>query len=108
MVKTPDQYRLIYNIEPITIESIQDDIIRFDTQLAQQVMQNIHNQQGNNNRFDRGGGRGRGRGRGRPPFRGQNFRPRANFHQQNGQHFNHPGKRKYSIYRDLFSAFRTI
>jgi hypothetical protein len=92
MAKTPDQYRLIYNIEPITIESIQDDIIRFDTQLAQQVMQNIHNQQGNNYRFNRGGGGGggRGRGRGRQSFRGQTFRPRGNFHQQNGQYFN-PG-----------------
>jgi hypothetical protein len=112
MVKTPDQYRLTYNIEPITIESIHDDIMRFDTQLAQQVMQNIHNQQGNNNRFDRGGGggRGRGRGRGRHPFRGQNFRPRANFHQQNGPHFNHPGKTEPSIRSKNFhfSVFRTI
>jgi hypothetical protein len=92
MVKTPDQYRLTYNIEPITMESIHDDVMRFDTQLAQQVMQNIHNQQGNNNnRFDRGGGgRGRGRGRGRHSFRGQNFRPRPNFPQPNTQHFNHP------------------
>ncbi len=96
MAKTPDEYRLRYNIEPITIESMQEDIMRFDTQLAQQVMQNVHNQQGNNHRFHRGGGggggggRGRGRGRGRPPFRGQTFRPRGNFHQQNGQHFN-PG-----------------
>jgi hypothetical protein len=90
MAKTPDEYRLRYNLEPITIEKMQDDIIRFDTQLAQQLMQNIHNQQGNNNRFNRGGGRGRGRGRGRPTFRGQGFRPRGNFHQQNGQHFN-PG-----------------
>jgi hypothetical protein len=76
----------MYNLEPVTIESMQEDIIRFDTQLAQQVMQNMHNQQGNNNRFNRGGGRGRGRGR--QSFRGQTFRPRANFHQQNGQHFN--------------------
>jgi hypothetical protein len=87
MAKTPDEYRLMYNLEPITIESIQEDIMRFDTQLAQQVMQNIYNQQGNNNRFNRGGN-GRGRGRGRQTFRGQSFRPRANFHQQNGQHFN--------------------
>jgi hypothetical protein len=86
MAKTPDEYRLMYNLEPVTIESMQEDIIRFDTQLAQQVMQNMHNQQGNNNRFNRGGGRGRGRGR--QSFRGQTFRPRANFHQQNGQHFN--------------------
>jgi hypothetical protein len=55
-------------------------------------MQNIHNQQENNYRFNRGGGGGggRGRGRGRQSFRGQTFRPRGNFHQQNGQHFN-PG-----------------
>jgi hypothetical protein len=86
MAKTPDEYRLMYNLEPVTIESMQEDIIRFDTQLAQQVMQNMHNQQGNNNRFNRGGGRGRGRGR--QSFRGQTFRPRANFHQQNGQYFN--------------------
>jgi hypothetical protein len=87
MAKTPDEYRLRYNLESITIERIQEDIIRFDTHLAQQVMQNIHNQQGNNNRFNRGGG-GRGRGRGRQGFRGQGFRPRGNFHQANGQHFN--------------------
>jgi hypothetical protein len=87
MVKTPDEYRLRYNLEPVTIESIQEDITRFDTELAQQIMQNMNNQQGNNNRFNRGG-RGRGRGRGRQSFRGQGFRPRANFHQQNGQHFN--------------------
>ncbi|CAF0860083.1 unnamed protein product [Adineta steineri] len=96
MVKTPDEYRLKYNLEPMTIENLQEDIVRFDTQLAQQVMHNIQNQQGNNNRFNRGGGgggRGRGRGgRGGQPFRGQGFRPRGgNFHQQNGQHFN-PGQ----------------
>ena len=95
MVKPSDEYRLKYNLEPITIENIQEDVIRFDTQLAQQVMQNINNQQGNNNQFNRGG-RGRGRGRGRHSFRGQafphqqTFRPRANFHQQRGQYFN-PG-----------------
>jgi hypothetical protein len=88
MVKTPDEYRLKYNLEPMTVECIQEDIIRFDTQLAQQLMQNIHNQQGQNNRYNRGGNRGRGRRRGGQPFRGQNFRPRANFHQQNAQHFN--------------------
>ncbi len=92
MVKTPEEYRLKYNLEAMTVENIQEDIIRFDTHLAQQLMQNIHNQQGNNNRFNRGGnvgrGRGRGRGRGGQQFRGQNFRPRGNFHQQNGQHFN--------------------
>ncbi|CAF0935224.1 unnamed protein product [Adineta steineri] len=95
MVKTPDEYRLKYNLEPMTIENLQEDIVRFDTQLAQQVMHNIQNQQGNNNRFNRGGGGGRGRGRGGrggQPFRGQGFRPRGgNFHQQNGQHFN-PGQ----------------
>ena len=85
MAKTPDEYRLKYNLEPVTIENIQEDIKRFDTQLAQQLMQNIHNQQGNQNRFNRGGYGGR---RGRSAFRGQTFRPRANFHQQNGQHFN--------------------
>jgi len=90
MTKTPEEYRLMYNLEPITIESIQEDIMRFDTQLAQQVMQNIHNQQGNNNRFNRGGG-GRGRGRGRQTFRGQAYRPRGDFHQQNAQYFN-PGQ----------------
>ena len=101
MAKTPEEYRLKYNLEPITTENIQEDIIRFDTQLAQQVMQNVNNQQGNNNRFNRGGGggRGRGRGRGRHSFRGQafphqqTFRPRANFHQQHGQYFN-PGNHK--------------
>lgn len=103
MVKTPDEYRLMYNIEPITIENIQEDIKRFDTQLAQQVMQNIYNQQGNNNnnnnnnQFHRGGGgggggRGRGRGRGRQTFRGQTFRPRGNYHQQNGQQYFNQGK----------------
>ncbi|CAF1022809.1 unnamed protein product [Adineta steineri] len=96
MVKTPDEYRLKYNLESMTIENLQEDIVRFDTQLAQQVIHNIQNQQGNNNRFNRGGGgggRGRGRGgRGGQPFRGQGFRPRGgNFHQQNGQHFN-PGQ----------------
>jgi ATP-dependent Clp protease adapter protein ClpS len=47
MVKTPDAYRLKYNLEPMTVENIQEDIIRFDKQRAQQLMQNIHNQQGN-------------------------------------------------------------
>ncbi|CAF0899225.1 unnamed protein product [Adineta steineri] len=36
MVKTPDEYRLKYNLEPMTIENLQEDIVRFDTQLAQQ------------------------------------------------------------------------
>ncbi|CAF2049878.1 unnamed protein product [Rotaria magnacalcarata] len=106
MAKTPDEYRLKYNLEPVTMEGLQDDIKRFDAQLAQQVMHNVHNQQGNNNnnnnnnnRFnhgnsngnDRGRGRrrGRGRGRGGQSFCGQNFRPRGHFHQQNGQQF-HP------------------
>ncbi|UJR23138.1 hypothetical protein I4U23_026157 [Adineta vaga] len=91
MAKTPDEYRLKYNLEPITLESMQEDIKRFDTYLAQQVMQNIYNQQANNNnRFHRGGGGGGrgGRGRGRQPFRGQGYRPRGNFHQQNPSHFN--------------------
>ncbi|CAF4253877.1 unnamed protein product, partial [Rotaria sordida] len=92
MAKTSDEYRLKYNLEPITIESIQNDIMHFDTQLAQQLMQNIHNQQGNNNnnnRFNYGYSRGRGRGRGRErqSFRGQTFRIRPNFHQQNAQNF---------------------
>jgi len=29
MVKIPEEYRLMYNLEPITIENIQEDIIRF-------------------------------------------------------------------------------
>lgn len=100
MVKEPDEYRLRYNIEPVTIESIHDDIMRFDTRLAQQVMQNMHNHppgNHNNNRFDRGGGgggRGRGRGgRGRHPFRGQG---RGNYHQQNGPHFHQQGRNQFS------------
>lgn len=118
MVKTPDEYRLTYNLEPITMDNIQEDIKRFDTQLAQQVMQNIHNQQGNNNnnnhnnnRFHRGGrGGGRGRGRGRQMFRGQTFRPRGHFQQQqqNGQYFNQ-GNIQYSFnHFFIFSSFRTI
>lgn len=99
MAKTPDEYRLKYNLQPVTVESIQDDIKRFDTHLAQQVMHNIQNQQGNidnnnnNNRFNYNNSRGRGRGRGggRQSFRGQSFRPRGgSFHQQNTTHFN-PG-----------------
>ena len=95
MPKIPEEYRMKYNLEPITMENMQEDIKRFDTQLAQQVMQNIYNQQGNNNnnhhhhQFNRGGGRGRGRGR--QTFRGQGYRPRGNFHQQNPSQFN-PGK----------------
>lgn len=88
MAKAPEEYRSKYNLEPITIESMQEDVKRFDTQLAQQVMQNIHNQQGNNNRFNHGSDRGRGRGRGRQSFRGRSFRPRGNFHQQNVPQFN--------------------
>ena len=82
-----------YHLEPVTLDNMQEDTMRFDTQLAQQVMNNIHHQQGNTNRFPRGGGGfGRGRGRGRPPFRGQpfhqqTFRPRANFQQPYQQHF---------------------
>ena len=74
---------------------MQEDIKRFDTQLAQQVMQNVNQQSGIPNRFNRGGP-GRGRGRGRSSFRGQpfqqhqTFRPRGNFHPQRGQYFN-PG-----------------
>ncbi|CAF1281584.1 unnamed protein product [Adineta ricciae] len=90
MPKIPEEYRMKYNLEPITVENMQEDIKRFDTQLAQQVMQNIYNQQGNNNnnnnQFNRGGGRGRGRGR--QTFRGQGYRPRGNFHQQNPSQFN--------------------
>ena len=103
MTKEPDEYRLRYNLEPVTLESIQDDIMRFDTRLAQQVMQNMHNHPpGNNNnnhhhhhRFDRGGGgRGRGRGRGgRHTFRGQT---RGNYHQPNGQYFHQQGKSQNS------------
>lgn len=98
MVKEPDDYRLRYNLEPVTVESIHDDVMRFDTRLAQQVMQSMHSHQpgNNNNRPDRGGGggggRGRGRGRGRQTFRGQ---MRGNYHQPNGHYFHQPGK-KYS------------
>lgn len=71
MSKTPEEYRLRYNLAPMTIEHLQEDIQRFDNQLAHQVMQNIHNQQGNNQRFQRGrGGRGR-----------QSFRARGHFQQ---------------------------
>lgn len=100
MTKEPDEYRLRYNLEPVTVESIQDDIMRFDTRLAQQVMQSMHSHQpGNNhnNRPDRGGGgggRGRGRGRGRQMFRGQ---MRGNYHQPNGHHFHQPGTKHSSI-----------
>lgn len=101
MAKTPEEYRSRYNLEPVTLEGIQEDIKRFDTHLAQQVMHNIHNQQANHNSFHRGGGGGgrggggggrggRGRGRGRPPFRDQGFRPRGHFPPQYAPPYN-PG-----------------
>lgn len=91
MAKTPDEYHLKYNLEAVTIENIQEDIKRFDTQLAQQIMQNINNQQGNNNRFNHGPHRGRPYGRLRQSFRGQTFRPRPNFHQNSVQQHFHSG-----------------
>ena len=88
MPKTPDEYRSKYNLEPITIESMQNDIICFDTRLAQQVMHNIHNQQGNNSRFSNDTSGNRGRRQMRQSFRGHVFRPRASFHQQNQPNLN--------------------
>ena len=61
----------------------------FDTQLAQQVMQNaIQPQNSNPNRFQRGGPNRR-RGRNRPPYPGQqSFRGRGGFQQPYGQPYN--------------------
>lgn len=92
MAKSPDEYRSRYHIEPITIESLQEDINRFDNQLAQQIMQNVNCQQANHQRFQRGGGGGRGRGRSNFRQRGQfnharPFHPPPNqFYQQNNFH----------------------
>lgn len=89
MPKTPEEYRSRYNLNPITLDDIQEDIKRFDTQLAQQVMQNsIQSQNNNVNRFQRGGPTRR-RGRNRPSFHGQqSFRGRGSFQPQYGQSFN--------------------
>lgn len=99
MPKAPNEYQMKYNIQPITIEFIQDDIARFDSQLAQQVMQNMQQPMNNVHRSQRGTpNRGRPN-RGRAQFRGHssfpqpmNFRPRAHYHLQYGHNQNHSRK----------------
>lgn len=97
MPKTPDEYRLRYNLTPITLNDIQEDVQRFDAHLAQQVTQNMNQVQHHHpDRFPRGGP-GRRRGRGRPSFSGQQaFRSRAPFPSNYGQNFN-PGTKKLFI-----------
>lgn len=78
MPKTQEEYRLRYNLAPTTIDDIQEDIRRFDTQLAQQVMQNVVQPKNNNMNRGQRGGPNRRRGRNRPPFPGQQaFRGRG-------------------------------
>lgn len=103
MPKTPEEYRSRYNLIPLTLDDIQEDIKRFDTQLAQQVMQNSMQPQNNNmNRFQRGGP-SRRRGRNRPSFPGQqSFRGRGSFQPQYGQSFNSGPFQQQGYYQPRF------
>ncbi|CAF0805239.1 unnamed protein product [Didymodactylos carnosus] len=43
MIKAPDDYRKAYNLEPITVDIIREDVIKFDMNLAQTLRQQNNN-----------------------------------------------------------------